>query len=128
MLGDGASAKLVNNMMLMGLWQTMKEAIQLGGKAGLSPKTMIEILAGSPAASPAMKSRLPVILGQTDAVGFPVSGVLKDMDVVFEVAGRLGVATPAIEAACASFRQAAALGHNDADLGTVVRLALEGKG
>ena len=127
MLGDGASAKLINNMMLMGLWQTMKEAIQLGGKAGLSAEKMIEILSGSPAASPAMKSRLPVILGQTDAVGFPVSGVLKDMDVVFDVAGRLGVAIPVIEAACATFRQAAALGHSDADLGTVVRLALEGK-
>lgn len=127
-LGDGASAKLVNNMMLMGLWQTMKEAIELGGEAGLSSDKIIEILSGSPAASPAMKSRLPVILGQTDTVGFPVSGVLKDMSVVFEVAGRLGVPTPTIDAACQSFRQAAALGHSEADLGTVVRLALEGKG
>jgi 3-hydroxyisobutyrate dehydrogenase-like beta-hydroxyacid dehydrogenase len=127
-LGDGASAKLVNNMMLMGLWQTMKEAIELGGEAGLSSDKIIEILSGSPAASPAMKSRLPVILGQTETVGFPVSGVLKDMGVVFEVAGRLGVPTPTIEAACQSFRQAAALGHGEADLGAVVRLALEGKG
>lgn len=126
-LGDGASAKLVNNMMLMGLWQIMKEAVQLGGKAGLSRDKMIEILSGSPAASPAMRSRLPVILGETDNVGFPVSGVLKDMGVVFELASRLGVATPAIEAAHASFKEAAALGHGEADLGTVVRLALEGK-
>ncbi|MGK6317618.1 NAD(P)-dependent oxidoreductase [Neorhizobium sp. DT-125] len=126
-LGDGASAKLVNNMMLMGLWQTMKEAIQLGGKAGLAPDKMIEILAGSPAASPAMKSRLPVILGETDAVGFPVSGVLKDMGVVLDLADRLGVATPAIEAARASFEEAAAMGYAGADLATVVRLALEGK-
>jgi len=127
-LGDGASAKLVNNMMLMGLWQVMKEAIELGGKAGLARDKMMEILAGSPAASPAMKSRLPVILGETDAVGFPVSGVLKDMGVVLDLADRLGVATPAIEAARASFRQAAAMGYAEADLGTVVRLALEGKG
>lgn len=127
-LGDGASAKLVNNMMLMGLWQIMKEAIELGGKAGLGRDKMIEILSGSPAASPAMRSRLPVVLGETEAVGFPVSGVLKDMGVVLELAGHLGVATPAIEAARASFRNAAALGYAEADLGTVVRLALEGKG
>lgn len=125
-LGDGASAKLVNNMMLMGLWQIMKEAVELGGKAGLSRDKMIEILSGSPAASPAMKSRLPVILGETDAVGFPVSGVLKDMDVVFDVAGRLDIDTPAIKAAHASFKEASALGYAEADLGTVVRLALEG--
>ncbi|MEN3149820.1 NAD(P)-dependent oxidoreductase [Neorhizobium sp. IRAMC:178] len=127
-LGDGASAKLVNNMMLMGLWQIMKEAVELGGKAGLGRDKMIEILSGSPAASPAMRSRLPVILGETEAVGFPVSGVLKDMGVVFDLARGLGVATPAIQAARASFENAAALGFAEADLGTVVRLALEGKG
>jgi len=127
-LGDGASAKLVNNMMLMGLWQIMKEAVELGGRAGLAREKMIEILSGSPAASPAMKSRLPVILGETEVVGFPVSGVLKDMGVVLDLAGRLGVATPAIEAAQASFGRAAAMGYAEADLGTVVRLALEGKG
>ncbi|EUB98393.1 6-phosphogluconate dehydrogenase NAD-binding protein [Rhizobium sp. CF080] len=127
-LGDGASAKLVNNMMLMGLWQIMKEAVEVGGRAGLERDKMIEILSGSPAASPAMRSRLPVILGETEAVGFPVSGVLKDMGVVLDLAGHLGVATPAIEAARASFKDAAALGYAEADLGTVVRLALEGKG
>ncbi len=127
-LGDGASAKLVNNMMLMGLWQIMKEAVELGGKAGLGRDKMIEILSGSPAASPAMRSRLPVILGETEAVGFPVSGVLKDMGVVLDLARGLGVATPAIEAARASFENAAALGFAEADLGTVVRLVLEGKG
>ncbi len=127
-LGDGASAKLVNNMMLMGLWQIMREAVELGGKAGLGRDKMIEILSGSPAASPAMRSRLPVILGETEAVGFPVSGVLKDMRVVLDLARDLGVATPAIEAARASFENAAALGFAEADLGTMVRLALEGKG
>jgi len=126
-LGDGAAAKLVNNMMLMGLWQVMKEAIKLGSGAGLSREKIIDILSGSPAASPAMRSRLPVILGETEAVGFPVSGVLKDMGVVFDLAGHLGVETPAIRASQASFRQAAELGFAEADLGTVVRLALEGR-
>jgi 3-hydroxyisobutyrate dehydrogenase-like beta-hydroxyacid dehydrogenase len=118
-LGDGAAAKLVNNMMLMGLWQVMREAIKLGGSAGLTREKMIDIISGSPAASPAMRSRMPV--------GFPVSGVLKDMGVVFDLAGHLGVETPAIRAAQASFKQAADLGFADADLGTVVRLALEGR-
>jgi 3-hydroxyisobutyrate dehydrogenase len=123
-LGHGASAKLVNNMMLMGLWQTMKEAVQLGGAAGLPREKMVEILSGSPAASRAMQSRLPVILGESDVVGFPVSGVLKDMEVVFALARHLGVETPAIHAAQASFQQAAALGFAEADLAMMVRLAL----
>jgi 3-hydroxyisobutyrate dehydrogenase len=124
-LGDGASAKLVNNMMLMGLWQSMKEALQLGGKAGLSRDKMIEILSGSPAASPAMKARLPVVLGETAVVGFPVSGVVKDARVVRDLAATLGIAIPAIAASLASFEATVEAGFGEADLATMVRLAAE---
>jgi 3-hydroxyisobutyrate dehydrogenase len=124
-LGDGASAKLVNNMMLMGLWQSMKEALQLGGKAGLSRDKMIEILSGSPAASPAMKARLPVVLGETAVVGFPVSGVVKDARVVRDLAATLGIAIPAIAASLASFEATVDAGFGEADLATMVRLAAE---
>jgi 3-hydroxyisobutyrate dehydrogenase-like beta-hydroxyacid dehydrogenase len=126
-LGDGAAAKLVNNMMLMGLWQVMREAIKVGSGAGLSRDKIIDVLSGSPAASPAMRSRLPVVLGETEAVGFPVSGVLKDMGVVLDLASRLNVETPAIRASQVSFLQALELGFGEADLGTVVRLTLEGR-
>ncbi len=124
-LGQGAAAKLMNNMMLMGLWETMKEAITLGRSAGLSAGTIIDVLSASPAASPAMKSRLPAIRGETDAVGFPVSGVLKDMAVVLRLARELGVGTPVIDAARASFQVAAERGFAESDLATVVRLALK---
>jgi 3-hydroxyisobutyrate dehydrogenase len=124
-LGDGAAAKLVNNMMLMGLWQSMKEALQLGKKAGLSRAKMIEILSGSPAASPAMKTRLPVVLGETEAVGFPVSGVVKDARVVRDFAAELGVSIPAVAASLASFEATVDAGFGEADLATMVRLATE---
>jgi 3-hydroxyisobutyrate dehydrogenase-like beta-hydroxyacid dehydrogenase len=124
-LGDGAAAKLVNNMMLMGLWQTLKEALTLGKKAGLPAFTILDILSGSPAASPALKSRLPVIRGETDKVGFPVSGAVKDARVVRALADQLGMELPAIGAALASFEAAQAAGYGDADLATMVRLAAE---
>ncbi len=124
-LGDGAAAKLVNNMMLMGLWQSLKEALLLGKKAGLPSSTILEILSGSPAASPAFKSRLPVIRGETTAVGFPVSGAIKDARVVRELAAQLNVALPAISASLSSFEAAAAAGYGDADLATMVRLVAE---
>jgi 3-hydroxyisobutyrate dehydrogenase len=123
-LGDGLSAKLVNNMMLIGLWQTMKEAITLGAKAGLPAERMIAVISGSPAASPALKSRLPVITGESDAVGFPVSGAIKDARVVRDFAERLGIAIPATAASLASFERVASLGHAERDLATMVRVAL----
>lgn len=124
-LGHGAASKLINNMMLTGLWESLKEALQLGARAGLSRDKMIEILSGSPAASPAMKGRLAVVLGETDDVGFPVSGVIKDVSVVRDYATHLGVAIPAMDAALASFKTAARAGFADADLATMVKLALD---
>jgi 3-hydroxyisobutyrate dehydrogenase-like beta-hydroxyacid dehydrogenase len=124
-LGDGAAAKLVNNMMLMGLWQTLKEALLLGKKAGLPSGTILDILSDSPAASPALRGRLPVIRGETDAVGFPVSGAIKDARVVRDLAARLDVSLPAIAASLASFEAAAAAGYAEADLATMVRLVAE---
>ncbi len=124
-LGHGAASKLINNMMLTGLWESLKEALQLGARAGLAPGKMIEILSGSPAASPAMKGRLPVISGETDKVGFPVSGVIKDVGVVRDYAAHLDVAIPAMKAALASFENAARAGFAEADLATMVKLALD---
>jgi 3-hydroxyisobutyrate dehydrogenase len=124
-LGMGAAAKIVNNMMLMGYWETLREALLIGKRAGLGLEKMLEILKDSPAASGAFLHRMPVILGQSDAVGFSVSGVLKD-GVMFErTAVQYGVATPAIAAAVASYRAYAAKGHGDKDLATMVRAAYE---
>jgi 3-hydroxyisobutyrate dehydrogenase len=124
-LGHGAVAKLINNMMLSGMWQSLKEALQLGTRAGLSREKMIDVLSGSPAASPAMKGRLPVVLGENDDVGFPVSGVVKDIGVVRDFAHQIGVPIPAMTAALASFSAAAGAGLAEADLATMVRHALD---
>jgi 3-hydroxyisobutyrate dehydrogenase len=124
-LGHGATAKLINNMMLSGLWESLKEALQLGAKAGLARDKMIEVLSGSPAASPAMKGRLPVVLGETENVGFPVSGVVKDLSVVRDYAAHIGAVIPAMQAALQSFEQTAKAGFGDRDLATMVRIALD---
>jgi len=124
-LGSGAAAKIVNNMMLMGYWETLREALQLGKRAGLGLEQMLEILKGSPAASGALLHRMPVLLGQSDAVGFSVSGVLKDGAMFERTAAQYGVATPAIAAAVASYRAHAAKGHGEKDLATMVRAAYE---
>ena len=124
-LGAGMAAKVVNNMMLLGFWQSLKEALQLGKRAGLSLERMVEILSGSPAASAAFLHRAPVILGQSDAVGFSVSGVVKDGGVFEQVLIRHGVATPAISAAITSFRAHDAAGHGEEDLATMVRAAFD---
>lgn len=122
-LGAGAAAKIVNNMMLMGFWETLKEAVQLGKRAGLDLDRMLEILKGSPAASGAFLHRLPVLRGESDAVGFSVSGVVKDGIMFRRAAEQYGVQVPTIEAAFASYSAHAAKGNGEKDLATMVRAA-----
>ncbi|UCH75983.1 MAG: NAD(P)-dependent oxidoreductase [Rhodospirillales bacterium] len=122
-LGAGAAAKIVNNMMLAGFWQTLKESLEVGKRLGLDLATMIEILCDSPAANAALRRRAPVVLGESDAVGFSVTGVIKDIALFVETAEAAGVAAPAIAAALDSFAAHRDAGHGDEDLATMVREA-----
>jgi 3-hydroxyisobutyrate dehydrogenase-like beta-hydroxyacid dehydrogenase len=124
-LGAGAAAKIVNNMMLMGYWETLKEALLIGKSAGLPLETILEVLKGSPAASGAFLHRLPVLLRQSDAVGFTVSGVVKDGGIFRRTAEQYGVPIPVIEAALASFRAHQQKGHGETDLATMPRAAYD---
>lgn len=122
-LGAGATAKIVNNMMLTGFWEVLREAVLVGKRGGLDFETMMRLLTESPAASPAFLERLPILRGESDSVGFTVDGVVKDLVMFVETAKALGVATPALEAARDAFRTRAAAGHGAADLGALVREA-----
>jgi 3-hydroxyisobutyrate dehydrogenase len=122
-LGEGAAAKIVNNMLLLGFWGCLKEAVQVGKRAGLSAETMMRFLSGSPAATPLLAQRVPVILGQSDEVGFTISGVVKDGAMFARTAGQYGIAVPAIEAALASYRACEGAGLGDADFAVMIRAA-----
>lgn len=119
-LGHGAAAKIVNNMMLVGFWQTLKEALSVGKRSGLSLETMFEILSKSPAANPAMLQRAPVILGTSDAVGFTVAGATKDNALCVRLARELELEVPAMTAALASFTAHRDSGNAERDLATMV--------
>lgn len=122
-LGHGAAAKIVNNMMLAGFWQTLKEALSVGKRSGLSLETIVEILSKSPAANQAMLQRAPVILGVSEAVGFSVAGVTKDTRLFVQTARELGVDVPAVSAALDSFAAHLDAGNADRDLATMVNAA-----
>jgi len=122
-LGEGAAAKIVNNMILLGYWGCLKEAVQVGKRAGLSLETMMTFLSSSPAATGLMVQRVPVILGQSDQVGFTIDGVVKDGAMFGRTARHYGVPTPAIEAALASYRACRDAGLGEADFAALIRAA-----
>lgn len=124
-LGHGAAAKIVNNMMLVGFWQVLKESLSVGKRSGLSLETMFEILSKSPAANQAMLQRAPVILGASDAVGFSVAGATKDNALCVRLARELELEVPAMAAALASFTAHRDSGNAERDLATMVFAAYQ---
>lgn len=120
-LGAGATAKILNNMMLVTYWQCLKETLSLGRAAGLDPRDVLRLLGGSPAASGALVNRLPVLLGESDAVGFTLSGALKDGRLARHLAAEFGLETPALSAGVRSFAEADDKGLGDRDLVEMVR-------
>jgi 3-hydroxyisobutyrate dehydrogenase len=125
-LGSGATAKILNNMMLVGFWESLKETLLLGKAAGIAPKLVLDLIAGGPSANPALKSRLPTIVGESDTVGFTLSGAAKDAALVQHLATELAVQIPAVSAGLQSFRAAEAKGLGNQDLAVMVRDAYRG--
>lgn len=119
-VGCGATAKIVNNMALVGFWETLREALMVGRKGGLSDAQMLNMLEGSPVANPMLKSRMPIILGQSDAVGFSVKGGIKDTELFVSVAENYGVKAPAVAAALHNLKRAREAGFGFADLATML--------
>jgi 3-hydroxyisobutyrate dehydrogenase len=119
-LGSGMSAKIVNNMLLMGQWEALREAMLVGRSAGLPAKTILDFVCDGPAATPSVKNRIPEILGESDRVGFPVSGLVKDAALFVSVAQSLGVDVPAIRSAQHQLGLLDAAGRGDDDLAAFV--------
>jgi 3-hydroxyisobutyrate dehydrogenase len=114
-LGAGLVMKTINNAMVQVYIAGLAEQMRLARRAGLPLKTALTILGGGPAGMPAMRDRIPKMLGEDDTVGFPVSGLLKDYAVFRRVADEAGVETPALAAAEPLFLDAIEAGLAEAD-------------
>ena len=123
-LGSGAAAKIVNNMMLATYWQALKEAIQVGIKAGLKAETILNILSKSPAANGTLALKSDAILGRTNNVTFTISGIVEDLRMFDKTAKSLNVQAPAMLAAFASFYEYKKSGYGDRDFISMINAAI----
>jgi 3-hydroxyisobutyrate dehydrogenase len=119
-LGAGAAAKIVNNLCLTAMWEVYSEAMEVGEGLGLEFETMLDFLKQSPAASPAFLQRMPIISGESDAVGFSVAGITKDATLIAETGNALGRSPAALEAALRRYQRMVDDGLGDQDLSKVV--------
>jgi 3-hydroxyisobutyrate dehydrogenase-like beta-hydroxyacid dehydrogenase len=90
--GLGQTAKLCNNLVSATVLAVSCEAVVMGVKAGLDPKTLLEVINGSSGRNTATQDKFPKsILPRTFDFGFSTGLMYKDVKLCLEEAERLGV-------------------------------------
>jgi 3-hydroxyisobutyrate dehydrogenase-like beta-hydroxyacid dehydrogenase len=90
-LGSGLAMKLVNNMLVQVNTVAVAEAMVLGVKAGLDPKTIYDVVRASTGTSAAWEARVPRILEGDFVPGGTIDISYKDQELETAFAKRLGV-------------------------------------
>ncbi len=122
--GMGTTMKLVVNTLLgMGM-QALAEAIALGGKAGIEPGLMLDVLGQTYVLTPSQKSKLENVRRDEYPTNFALSLMHKDFDLVLREAYDLSVAMPATAAAQQMAAAATARGM-DADFSIMIRFMID---
>lgn len=121
--GSGDAIKLVNNLLLGCNMAALAEALVLGVKCGLSPKTMYEIIKNSSGRSYALEAKMEkFIMADAFDTGFAVDLQYKDLGLALEAARENSVPLPVTASAMQVFEFARAKGLNRKDMSSVVKV------
>ena len=94
--GSGQHTKLCNQIVIAGTMIGVCESLLYGYKAGLSLETMLRSIRGGAAACWTLDNLAPRILQRDFAPGFFVDHFIKDLEMVLEESGRMGLALPGL--------------------------------
>lgn len=121
--GQGAAMKLVNNLLAGVNLAAAAQAFALGARAGLDPRTMLEVVNASSGASWIGTDRAARALAGDFAPRAHTKILAKDLQLALAFARQLDVPTPLGEDAAAMFRAALAAGLDEADDAALFTLA-----
>lgn len=121
-LGSGLAMKLVNNMLVQVNTVAVAEALVLGVKAGLDPRTIYDVVRVSTGASAAWELRVPRILAGDYAPGGTIDIMYKDQELETAFAKRLGVPLLLANVTQQVYQMARAQGLNKQDGSSVVKI------
>ncbi len=121
-LASGLAMKLVNNMLVQVNTVAVAEAMVLGVKAGLDPKTIYEVVRVSTGASAAWELRVPRILQGDFVPGGTIDISYKDQELETAFAKRLGVPLLLANVTQQVYQMARAQGLNKQDGAAIVKV------
>ena len=118
--GKGALMKLVVNLLIHGLNQTLAEALTLATHSGIDAEDAYDVIENSAAAAPMLKYRRGLYLDEhAHDVSFTVELAAKDVALALELAQRQGVNMPQTSANLAVLKEAIASHYGERDMASV---------
>ncbi len=119
---QAAIMKLMCNSMIAGLIASLVQALVLGKKAGIDPRTFLEVLSFSQLNAPTLQLKGAAIIERNFSPRFFVEHLLKDITLLVEAAASLGVPVPVIEEIQKLFIEAKNSGWEKEDYCAVVKV------
>jgi 3-hydroxyisobutyrate dehydrogenase-like beta-hydroxyacid dehydrogenase len=127
--GAGAAMKLAVNTIVAVLNEAVAEGLVLAERAGITREAAYEVFAAGAVAAPYVQYKRDAFLRPDGApVMFTVEMMRKDLRLVFDLAGRLGVELAAARAADGVLERAGEHGLAEADFARVAQVIREPRG
>ena len=119
--GQGQQAKMVNQICIAGLVQSLSEGLNFALEAGLDTDKLLEAISGGAAQSWQMVNRGHTMVEGEFDFGFAVDWMRKDLRICMEEAERNGAPLPVTQIVAGYYAELSANGHGRNDTSSLIR-------
>ncbi len=119
--GSGQLAKMVNQICVGGVLQSLAEALAFGQKAGLDMQQVLEVISQGAASSWQMVNRGPTMIRDEFDFGFAVDWMRKDLGLVLEEGRRHGARLPVTALIDQFYADVQAMGGSRLDTSSLIK-------
>ncbi|MGC4060006.1 MAG: NAD(P)-dependent oxidoreductase [Aquabacterium sp.] len=119
--GAGQLAKMVNQICVGGVLQSLAEALAFGQKAGLDMQQVIEVISQGAASSWQLVNRGPTMVRDEFDFGFAVDLMRKDLGLVLDEARRQGARVPVTALIDQFYADVQAMGGGRLDTSSLIK-------
>jgi 3-hydroxyisobutyrate dehydrogenase len=119
--GQGQQAKMVNQICIAGLVQSLSEGLNFAAKAGLDTDKLLDAISGGAAQSWQMVNRGHTMVKDEFDFGFAVDWMRKDLRICVAEAQRHGAPLPVTEIVASYYDELSSAGYGRNDTSSLIR-------
>ncbi len=120
--GAGQATKAVNQVLVAGIAQAVCEGLAFGEALGLNAESLVPTLAAGAAGNWFLDKRGATMLASSFAPGFKSALLLKDLNIVQDMASQLGKQYSVVEQSLADYQKLVDAGFGEEDTSALIRL------